>query len=150
PRGAAQWRRVQEKSDNGDPALLGKKIGGGPDPFGNPIEIQISNTFILNHNPIPTPLSQTLSSDHPGHLLVPINLNGANYPSWSKSMIYALTAKNKIGFINGSIKQLSKKDQPTKYPLWNQCNGMILSWLTHSVEPDLAKGVIHAKTAYQV
>lgn len=27
---------------------------------------------------------------------------------------------------------------------------MILSWFTHSVEPDLAKGVIHAKTARQV
>ncbi|KAK3002667.1 hypothetical protein RJ639_019973 [Escallonia herrerae] len=65
-------------------------------------------------------------------------------------MIHALTAKNKIGFINGSIEQPSEKDQPTEYALWNQCNSMILSWLTHSVEPDLAKGVIHAKTAYQV
>ncbi|KAK2995291.1 hypothetical protein RJ640_013500 [Escallonia rubra] len=65
-------------------------------------------------------------------------------------MINALTAKNKIGFINGSIEQPSEKDQPTEYALWNQCNSMILSWLTHSVEPDLAKGVIHAKTAYQV
>ena len=27
---------------------------------------------------------------------------------------------------------------------------MILSWLAHSVEPDLAKGVVHAKTANQV
>ncbi|KAK3037908.1 hypothetical protein RJ639_031799 [Escallonia herrerae] len=89
-------------------------------------------------------------TDHPGHLLVPIKLNGTNYPSWSKSMIHALTAKNKIGFINGSIEQPSEKDQPTEYALWNQCNSMILSWLTHSVEPDLAKGVIHAKTAYQV
>ncbi|KAK3004114.1 hypothetical protein RJ639_018582 [Escallonia herrerae] len=43
--------------------------------------------------------------DHPGHLLVPIKLNRTNYPSWSKSMIHALTAKNKIGFINGSIEQ---------------------------------------------
>ncbi|KAK3042543.1 hypothetical protein RJ639_000267 [Escallonia herrerae] len=65
-------------------------------------------------------------------------------------MIHALTAKNKIGFINGSIEQPSEKDQPTEYALWNQCNSMILSWLTHSVEPDLAKGVIIAKTAYQV
>ncbi|KAK3028814.1 hypothetical protein RJ639_038641 [Escallonia herrerae] len=65
-------------------------------------------------------------------------------------MIHALTTKNKIGFINGSIEQPSEKDQPTEYDLWNQCNSMILSWLTHSVEPDLAKGVIHAKTAYQV
>ncbi|KAK3030682.1 hypothetical protein RJ639_035886 [Escallonia herrerae] len=88
--------------------------------------------------------------DHPGHLLVPIKLNRTNYPYWSKSMIHALTAKNKIGFINGSIEQPSEKDQPTEYTLWNQRNNMILSWLTHSVEPDLAKGVIHAKTAYQV
>ncbi|KAH7576747.1 hypothetical protein JRO89_XS01G0140800 [Xanthoceras sorbifolium] len=27
---------------------------------------------------------------------------------------------------------------------------MILSWLTHSVEPNLAKGVVHAKMARQV
>ncbi|KAK2969268.1 hypothetical protein RJ640_021987 [Escallonia rubra] len=97
-----------------------------------------SNSYFIHH------------SDHPSHLLVPIKLNGANYSSWSKSMIHALTAKNKIGFINGSIEQPSEKDQPTEYALWNQCNSMILSWLTHSVEPDLAKGVIHAKTAYQV
>ncbi|KAK2969574.1 hypothetical protein RJ640_003581 [Escallonia rubra] len=57
--------------------------------------------------------------NHPGHLLVPIKLNGANYSSWSKSMIHALTAKNKIGFINGSIEQPSEKDQPTEYALWN-------------------------------
>jgi hypothetical protein len=89
-------------------------------------------------------------SDHPGHLLVPTKLNGTNYPSWSISMIHALTAKNKIGFINGSIKVPSEVDQSAEYALWNRCNSMILSWLTHSVEPDLAKGVIHAKTAHQV
>lgn len=65
-------------------------------------------------------------------------------------MIHALTAKNKIGFVNGSIQPPSEIGQPTNYALWNQCNNMTLSWLTHSVEPDLAKGVIHAKTAHQV
>lgn len=65
-------------------------------------------------------------------------------------MIHALTAKNKIGFINGSIKAPSAVDQSAEHALWNRCNSMILSWLTHSVEPDLAKGVIHAKTAHQV
>jgi hypothetical protein len=89
-------------------------------------------------------------SDHPGHLLVPTKLNGTNYPSWSRSMIHALTAKNKVGFINGSIKEPSQENQPAEYALWNRCNSMILSWLTHSVEQDLAKGVIHAKTAHQV
>ncbi|KAL5760838.1 hypothetical protein ACOSQ2_019676 [Xanthoceras sorbifolium] len=64
-------------------------------------------------------------------------------------MILALTAKNKIGFIDGSIEPPSETEHPTEYALWNQCNSMILSWLTHSVEPDLAKGVVHAKTARQ-
>jgi len=65
-------------------------------------------------------------------------------------MVHSLTAKNKVGFINGSIKTPSEVDQPAEYALWNRRNNMILSWLTHSVEPDLAKGVIHAKTACQV
>ncbi|XP_016443550.1 uncharacterized protein LOC107768899 [Nicotiana tabacum] len=89
-------------------------------------------------------------SDHPNDMLVPVKLNGTNYPSWSKSMIHALTAKNKIGFISRTIKPPLETEQPIEYAQWNQCNNMVLSWLTHSVEPDLAKGVIHAKTAYQV
>ncbi|KAL3537638.1 hypothetical protein ACH5RR_001004 [Cinchona calisaya] len=89
-------------------------------------------------------------SDQPGHMLVPIKLNGANYQSWSKAMIHALTAKNKLGFIDGSLQAPSQEEKPTEFALWNQCNSLILSWLTHSVETDMAEGVIHAKTAYQV
>ncbi|KAL3538213.1 hypothetical protein ACH5RR_001579 [Cinchona calisaya] len=89
-------------------------------------------------------------SDQPGHMLVPIKLNGANYQSWSKAMIHALTAKNKLGFIDGSLQAPSQEEKPTEFALWNQCNSLILSWLTHSIETDMAEGVIHAKTAYQV
>lgn len=89
-------------------------------------------------------------SDQPGHMLVPVKLNGANYQSWSKAMIHALTAKNKLGFIDGSLEAPSQEEKPTEFALWNQCNSLILSWLTHSVETDMAEGVIHAKTAYQV
>ncbi|KAL3513889.1 hypothetical protein ACH5RR_026606 [Cinchona calisaya] len=65
-------------------------------------------------------------------------------------MIHALTAKNKLGFIDGSLQAPSQEEKPTEFALWNQCNSLILSWLTHSVETDMAEGVIHAKTAYQV
>ena len=65
-------------------------------------------------------------------------------------MVHALTAKNKIGFIDGSIQPPHETKQPAEYKLWNQYNSMILSWLTHSVEPELAKGVVHAKSAQQV
>jgi len=59
-------------------------------------------------------------------------------------MIHALTAKNKVGFINGTIQPPSETEQPIEYALWNRCNSMILSWLAHSVEHDLAKAVVHA------
>jgi len=42
-------------------------------------------------------------------------------------MVHALTAKNKVGLINGSVKAPSEEDQPAEYALWNWCNSMILS-----------------------
>ena len=104
----------------------------------NDSSMDSSNPYFIHH------------SDHPNHMLVLTKLNSANYQSWSKHMIHALTAKNKIGFIKGIIKPSSEMKQPTKFALWNQCNSVILSSFTHSVEPDLAKGGIHAKVAYQV
>ncbi|KAJ8620514.1 hypothetical protein MRB53_029043 [Persea americana] len=89
-------------------------------------------------------------SDQPGYSLVPIKLNGTNYQSWSKSVMHALIAKKKIGFINGTIEEPSQDANPEEFELWNQCNSMILSWLTHSVEADIAEGIIHARTAHQV
>ena len=65
-------------------------------------------------------------------------------------MIHALTAKNKIGFVDGSIQPPSATDQPKEYAIWNQCNNMILSWFAQSVEGDLSKGIVHVKSAQQV
>eukprot|EP00261_Vitis_vinifera_P017674 XP_010647452.1 PREDICTED: uncharacterized protein LOC104878578 [Vitis vinifera] len=89
-------------------------------------------------------------SDQPGHVLVPIKLNGVNYQSWSKAVIHALTAKKKIGFVDGTVEEPSQEDEPFMFEQWNQCNNMILSWLTHAVESDIAEGIIHAKTAREV
>jgi hypothetical protein len=43
--------------------------------------------------------------DSPGAILVSQTLIGDNYHTWSRSMVMALTAKNKIGFVNGVIVQ---------------------------------------------
>ncbi|KAK3002635.1 LOW QUALITY PROTEIN: hypothetical protein RJ639_019741 [Escallonia herrerae] len=160
-------RQPNEKLDMGTRDLVSHLLLSADEDGNFPTEMQVADNILgilfASHDTVTTAIAfvvyyladhpdvyAQVFKDHPGHLLVPIKLNGTNYPSWSKSMIHALTAKNKIGFINGSIEQPSEKDRPTEYALWNQCNSMILSWLTHSVEPDLAKGVIHAKTAYQV
>ena len=64
--------------------------------------------------------------------------------------MHAVIVKKKMGFIDGTMEELSRDANSTKFELWNQCNSMIISWLTHSVEADIAKSIIHTKTTHQV
>ncbi|KAM1299025.1 hypothetical protein ACFX2F_025764 [Malus domestica] len=48
--------------------------------------------------------------DNPGMHLVSTLLTGNNYSTWSHSMCIALSAKNKFGFVDGSVKQPSDKN----------------------------------------
>ncbi|KAL6348085.1 hypothetical protein AAG906_039240 [Vitis piasezkii] len=48
--------------------------------------------------------------DHIDVVLVSHHLTGSNYNTWSRAMIVALIAKNKIGFIDGSIPRPTTND----------------------------------------
>ena len=65
---------------------------------------------------------------HPRLVLVAQPLTEENYNTWSRSVIVALNAKNKVGFIDGSIKEPKDSSHPT-YSSWKKCNNMVLSWL---------------------
>jgi len=89
-------------------------------------------------------------SNQSDHVLVPIKLSGINYHSWSKMVFHALIAKKKLNFFDHIIKQSSQDTQPFLFEQWNQCNNMILSWLTYTVKSDITKEIIHAKTTREV
>jgi hypothetical protein len=65
-------------------------------------------------------------------------------------MIIALIAKNKIGFVNGSIETPSQATKPANFTLWERCDKMVLSSLLNAVEPDLTKGVVYVDTTQHV
>ncbi|XP_016647144.1 PREDICTED: uncharacterized protein LOC107880362 [Prunus mume] len=88
------------------------------------------------------------NSDTPGLSLVNFKLEGHNYGQWSRSMHLSLSAKNKLGFVDGSVKTPSSDD--SKFPLWQRCNDMVLSWILHSLHSDIASSVLYAKTAAAV
>ncbi|CAL9004377.1 unnamed protein product [Prunus brigantina] len=78
-----------------------------------------------------TELTLTLSdplalhnSDTPGLSLVNIKLEGHNYSQWSRSMNLSLSAKSKLGLIDGSIKAPSSND--TKFPLWQRWHYFVI------------------------
>ncbi|KAF7151898.1 hypothetical protein RHSIM_Rhsim02G0179800 [Rhododendron simsii] len=61
-------------------------------------------------------------SDQPGVMLVSQPLTSDNYTTWSCAIVMALSAKSKVGLIDGSILKPAKTD-----PLFNQwihCNNM--------------------------
>ena len=58
-------------------------------------------------SPIPSNPYFLSSSENPGSILVTQPLLGLkNYHSWAGVMVLALTAKKKIGFVNGKILML--------------------------------------------
>nr|XP_008373491.2 uncharacterized protein LOC103436820 [Malus domestica] len=83
--------------------------------------------------------------DSPSLVLVSQLLDGHNYGQWSCSMCIALSAKNKLGFIDGSIKSPAIID--AKYSIWHRCNGMVLSWIWQSVQGNIACSILYCKSA---
>lgn len=98
------------------------------DPFENP--------YSLHH------------SDNPTAVLVSPLLNDDNYSTWVRAMTMALRAKNKLGFVDGSIPTAASTDK--NYSQWIRVNDMVTSWLIHSISQDLASSVIYAASANEI
>jgi gag-polypeptide of LTR copia-type len=75
-------------------------------------------------------------------------LNGKNYQAWAKAAIISLKGKGKLGYINGT------RPRPvtiTKAEKWEVQDSIILSWLPHSMEPNISEEFIHrAETAQEM
>ena len=89
------------------------------------------------------------SSENPGLILVNQPLTEENYATWSRAIIYALDSKNKIDFVDGTIKAPTSSSDPI-FPTWKKCNIMVLSWLINSMSKDLISSVIYLNTAQEV
>ncbi|XP_040998951.1 uncharacterized protein LOC121244808 [Juglans microcarpa x Juglans regia] len=86
--------------------------------------------------------------DSPGSILVTQVLIGNNYHTWRRSMLMALTAKNKVGFVDGSIAK--PVGTSSLFHSWTRCNNMILSWLLNSLAKEIAASVIYVESAKEV
>ncbi|KAL5563415.1 hypothetical protein UlMin_033162 [Ulmus minor] len=85
------------------------------------------------------------NGDHPGLGLVSNSLTGSNYNSWHRSMIIALIAKNKFGFVDGSIAKPEIGDN--LYHFWSCCNNMVMSWILNAVSKNIAESIMYIHDA---
>ncbi|GFQ03697.1 hypothetical protein PHJA_002513600 [Phtheirospermum japonicum] len=63
-------------------------------------------------------------------------------------MSNALYAKNKIGFVDGSIP--IPEENPLELALWKRCNALVRCWLHISMEKEIRNSVKYAKTAHEI
>ncbi|XP_057953776.1 uncharacterized protein LOC131148055 [Malania oleifera] len=88
-------------------------------------------------------------SNHLGMVLVTTPLTEDNYASWSRAMLLAPEAKNKLNFIDSMVPPLASSSSPEARQ-WKQCNVMVISWLLNSISKDISSSVIYCKSAYVI
>ncbi|CAN0862338.1 hypothetical protein LINGRAHAP2_LOCUS8445 [Linum grandiflorum] len=80
--------------------------------------------------------------------LVTVKLTNDNYHIWNRSVRVALGIKNKIAFVDGSLKRPDVSD--SSFSAWNRCNFVVLGWILNSVSDDIAQSLISYDSAVAV
>ena len=96
-------------------------------------EMDSSNPFFLHHG------------DSPRSMIVSKQLNGENYNRWKRAMMMALSTKNKLSFVNGTLPKPSIL-YDSQGLTWTRCNNMVLSW--HAETRHLRAWFIHEPSLF--
>ena len=72
-----------------------------------------------------------------------------NYVTWARAMKRVLRAKNKLGFVDGSITKPSDPNDPL-LEAWERCNRMIVSWIHNYVSSLVKSSFILVDNAYDI
>lgn len=88
------------------------------------------------------------SGDNPGTSIISEVLDGSNYNTWNLSITIALDAKNKIGFVDGSLSRPSETHP--HYRIWSSCNSMVKSWILNSVKKKIYGSMLRFNDASEI
>ena len=111
--------------------------------------IDSSNAFVQNLSDDSFGYYYLHPSDNPGALLVSEIFTSENYIAWSQSMSIALTVKNKIAFVDGSLVQPITTDHSLRVA-WLRSNNLIISWLMNSIAKDIHGSLFYFTAAFDI
>ncbi|XP_070677941.1 uncharacterized protein [Malus domestica] len=109
-----------------------------PKGFAADVKTDASNPLFIHH------------SNHPSMMLVSKPLNGDNYSTWSRAMRISLSAKNKLGFVDGTVTQPSKKTKRADHATWQRCNDMIVAWIINSIDSEISDSILYMTDAHAI
>ncbi|KAK9668788.1 hypothetical protein RND81_13G086700 [Saponaria officinalis] len=76
------------------------------------------------------------NGDNLANQLVSKPFNGGNFLNWNRGVKRSLAAKNKIGFITGSLAKPG--DSSPDYQKWLRCDLTVAMWILNSIEAELS------------
>lgn len=112
------------------------------------VENTSSSSFSLPPTQDSTSIYFIHPSENPTVPLVSEKFSGVGYGEWKRSMIIALSAKNKMAFVDGSLEKPSENDK--HYTAWERCNNVIISYILRSLDNSIARSVIYCTTAREI
>ncbi|XP_074323689.1 uncharacterized protein LOC141660599 [Apium graveolens] len=63
-------------------------------------------------------------------------------------MLLVLSAKNKVGFVDGTIAMPDRDS--IEYKFWSRCNDLVISWIIFNLDATIAKSVLFLQTAKEI
>ncbi|XP_070053443.1 uncharacterized protein [Nicotiana tomentosiformis] len=86
-----------------------------------------------------------VSSTPVGAGSLPVVFDGRSYGGWRRAVVIALSAKNKLGFIDGSLAVPAANSGLQQ--AWARSNDMVFSWLLNSLSKEIADSVLYSQSA---
>lgn len=85
------------------------------------------------------------TADNPGMVLVTQLLTDQNYNQWKRSVMIALSEKNKLGLVDGTHPKPVVNSPYLN--AWIRCNDMVISLLLNSVSLEIRNTFVYRPTA---
>ena len=74
--------------------------------------------------------------------------HGSNFVNWSRSVRNTLIARNKIGFVDGTLRKpaLNSPD----YQKWIRNDHMVMTWIMNSMERSIGENFMFANSSHEL
>ncbi|XP_060178316.1 uncharacterized protein LOC132608287 [Lycium barbarum] len=74
--------------------------------------------------------------------------DGTCYGSWRRSILIALSVRNKLDFIHGTSERPAEGSPLLRQ--WQRCNDLVVAWLVNSVTKEIQRSVVYSEFAKDI
>ncbi|XP_074301511.1 uncharacterized protein LOC141632907 [Silene latifolia] len=87
-------------------------------------------------------------SDQPNASLTTFPFDGHDFMGWKREVLMSLAAKNKFGFIDGSVLKPPVTDK--RHNQWIRCDFMVMRWVSNSLEKPLKESLKYVRSSKEL